>query len=290
LGTALGAYPVVRRLTRRLERLQRGVEELGRGDLRARVTVEGRDEVAQLAASFNTAAARIEQLVVAQRSLLANASHELRSPLTRVRLALEMLDARTDTAQQQALKDEARRDIAELDELIDEILLASRLDAQGADAVPPHQAETFDLTALVAEECARDGATLAAAPVTIAGDARLLRRLLRNLLDNARRYAAGAPIDVALGVHGPDIVLTVADRGPGVAPQERSRIFEPFYRARGASETSGGVGLGLALVARIAHRHGGDAKCLPRDGGGSEFRVTLPATCLRPPASCAGTG
>jgi len=276
LGTGLGAYPVVRRLTRRVERLQQGVDELGRGELNARVPVEGRDEVAQLAASFNTAAARIEQLVNSHRSLLANASHELRSPMARVRLALDLLDAGRGDEQQQALKDEVRRDIAELDGLIDEILLASRLDAQAIHGIPQPHFEPLDLTALAAEECARVGAALDGESLEVTGDARLLRRLVRNLLQNAQRYGGGGPIEVTVRAAAEMIELAVADRGPGVAEEERPRIFEPFYRARGAAESAGGVGLGLALVQRIAHRHGGDVECLPRAGGGSVFRVTLP--------------
>jgi signal transduction histidine kinase len=276
LGTGLGAYPVARRLTRRLERLQRGVEDLGRGDLRARVPVEGRDEVAQLAASFNIAAARIEQLMQSHRALLANASHELRSPLARVRVALEMLRAERTAGERQALHEEVQRDVAELDRLIDEILLASRLDAQAADGMPLPQFELLDLTALAAEECARFGAAIEGEAVRVAGDARLLRRLVRNLLQNARRHAPGTAIEVAVRATAGEAVLTVADRGPGVAEHERRRIFEPFYRAQGGADSAGGVGLGLALVARIARRHRGDVECLPREGGGSVFRVALP--------------
>src|SRR5215472_17178373 len=156
LAVAIGAYPVVRGLTRRLERLQTGVETLGAGQLSARVKVEGRDEVAQLAASFNRAAARIEELVGAHRMLLANASHELRTPLSRLRLGLELYEQRPDPN----VKAELTRDIAELDGLIDEILLASRL-----DAAPALQNESVDLLGLVAEECAHyDDCTLNGEP------------------------------------------------------------------------------------------------------------------------------
>ncbi len=172
------------------------------------------------------------------------------------------------------LKRELRQDIAELDELIDEILLASRLDA--ADAGREMPSGPVDLTALAAEECARAGAPLDADPVSVAGDARLLRRLLRNLLDNARRHAPGAAPEVTLRAGGATAELVVADRGPGVPEAERGRIFEPFHRAPGVSESAGGVGLGLALVARIAKRHGGSVVCRPRAGGGSEFVVSLP--------------
>src|SRR5215813_436809 len=180
LAVALCAYPVVRGLTRRLERLQTGVETLGAGDLTARVTVKGRDEVARLADSFNRAAGRIEELVGAHRLLLANASHELRTPLSRIRLGIELYENNRDPK----LKGELARDIAELDLLIDEILLASRL-----DVAPALQVEAIDLLGLAAEECARyDECTLQGAPVAIRGDARLLRRLLRNLLDNAGNH------------------------------------------------------------------------------------------------------
>jgi len=274
LAVAAGTYPIVRRLTRRLERLQRSVERLGGGDLTARVAVEGRDEVARLAISFNDAAARIEQLVQAHRGLLANASHELRSPLARVRMGIELMH----TGNRPEIAQEIARDIAELDALIDEILLMSRLDALAPDAQALRDRfESLDLTAIVVEESVRAGAEFSGDAVVLAGDARLLRRLVRNLLDNARRYGGAAPIEVALTRGDRSAVLAVSDRGPGVPEAERERIFEPFYRAQGAAETAGGVGLGLALVRSIVHQHGGSVQCLPREGGGSVFRVTLPS-------------
>jgi len=180
LAVGAGAYPVVRRLTRRLERLKSGVEALGQGDLSARVRVEGRDEVAALAASFNRSAEQIERLVGAHRTLLANASHELRSPLARIRMAIEMLGAEANPA----LRAEVARDIAELDALVDEILLASRLDAVAAIGTP----EEVDLLALAAEESARVGAALDGSPTVVRGDAKLFRRMIRNLLENAKRH------------------------------------------------------------------------------------------------------
>jgi HAMP domain-containing protein len=159
LAVAIGiaAFPIVRQISRRLERLQRGVESLGAGDLTARVTVEGRDEVARLAASFNRAATQIEQLVRAHKALLANASHELRTPLARIRLAVELMKESVDIKRRIGLE----QDIAELDWLVDEILLASRL-----DAVTELATEELDLLALAAEECARyDDAQLEGAPI-----------------------------------------------------------------------------------------------------------------------------
>lgn len=266
VGVGVGAYPVVRRLTRRLERLQRGVTEWGAGNLGARVAVEGRDEVAQLAASFNDAAARIEQLVGVHKSLLANASHELRSPLARIRLAVELMASNPSPSR----RAELARDIEELDQLIDEILLASRLEGGVAPA-----REALDFTAVVAEVCARADVPLQAGTVTVEGDVRLLHRLVRNLLENAQRHG-GDRVEAEVRAAGGRAVLDVLDRGPGVREAERERVFEPFYRAAGASEASGGVGLGLALVRQIARQHGGEVHCLPRTGGGSVFRVSLP--------------
>jgi signal transduction histidine kinase len=269
LAIALGTWPLVRRLTGRLERLRGRVERLGEGELSARVAVEGRDEVAALAESFNRAADRIEALVRAQRTLLASASHELRSPLARIRVGIELLAGGARPELRQSLE----RDVLELDDLIDELLLASRLELQ----TEPPPAREVDLLALAAEECARLGLEPGGAPVSVRGDPRLLRRLLRNLLENARRHAAGAAVAVEVAPAGADARLVVSDGGPGVAESERERIFEPFHRPPGQREGDGGVGLGLYLVRQIARRHGGDARCLAQPGGGSRFEVRLPA-------------
>jgi len=269
IAIALGAYPIVRRITRRLERLQARVEALGAGDLSARVQVEGHDEVAQLARSFNSAAERIEHLVNAQRTMLAGASHELRSPLARIRMAIELLPS----ADRPELQVRLTQDIAELDTLIGELLLASRLDTLAA----LEYTEDVDLLALLAEEGARITAEVSGAPVCIHGDPRMLRRLLRNLFENARRYADGSPVEASVIPLGPSGAhLCIADRGPGVPEWERERIFAPFYRPTGMRERGdGGVGLGLALVRQIAQHHGGEVRCVPRDGGGTCFEVTL---------------
>ena len=278
LAVALGAYPIIRRLTKRLEALQRGVERWGAGELGTRVAVEGGDEVAFLAERFNHAAERIERLLASHKALLANASHELRSPLARIRMGLALMG---DDSSTQA--HEIRRSLQELDQLIDEILLASRLDAAQGE---PEAKELLDLTGLAAEECARVGAELQAAPASagsgtdtqglmLRASPRLLRRLLRNLLENAHRHGAGE-VTLALRVLDGQADIRVNDRGPGVPPAERERIFEPFYRLPGASEREGGVGLGLALVKSIAQHHGGRVHCEARPGGGASFVVRLP--------------
>lgn len=325
-AVALGSYPIMRRLTQRLEALRRGVERWGAGNLAHRVNSDGHDEVAYLAQRFNLAADRIEALVQAHKTLLANASHELRSPLARIRMGLEL----TEQAPSPALKAELARSIGELDALIDEILLASRLDAaQHSSGIDFGHIEQVDMVALAAEECARLGITLhiqqpqsantsaqgpgastaLAAPaqnLSVHGVPRLLRRAVRNLLENANRYGSPAqavdlqdpshshlgshpgemPVQMTLralpagtGAAGarnvPMVELEVCDRGPGVPEAEREKIFEPFYRSSNASERDGGVGLGLSLVQSIARSHGGGVHCQARSGGGACFVLRL---------------
>ena len=275
IAVALGAYPIVRRLTKRLEGLQQGVERWGAGDLGRRLPEEGGDEVAFLAQRFNIAAERVQALLMSHKALLANASHELRSPLTRIRMGLELMGARP-AEQTQAARDEIARNIHELDALIDEILLASRLDATPIDI---GTVDNVDLVGLCAEECAQTGAELdvpeGCSSLVVPGVAKLLRRVVRNLLENARRYAA-SEVQLSLRTEGGRVVLRVSDRGPGVPAALRERIFEPFYRLPGASERDGGVGLGLALVKSITTRHGGQVRCEARPGGGACFVVELP--------------
>ena len=275
IAVAVGAYPVVRRLTRRLESLKQGVEQFGAGQLHHRVAVTGHDEVAAVAASFNVAAARIETLVRSHQSLLANASHELRSPLARMKMAVALLDD-APPAQRERLKREIDTNVVELDALVEEVLLASRL-----DAAPQLECnESVDLLGMAAEEAARVNASVHGVALSVTGDERLLRRALRNLLENARRYGGGE-IDVEVLARAGQALVHICDRGPGVPEAMRERIFEPFFRMPGHAEQAGGVGLGLSLVEQIAKRHGGNVRCEARVGGGSCFVISLP---LRPAA------
>ena len=261
------AYPVVRNMTGRLERLRQGVDRFGSGDLVARVPVEGTDEVATVARAFNSSADRIERLVAAHRSLLANASHELRAPVTRLRLALEL----DDPGRAGRSHAEVTENLSEIDALVEEILLASRLDHVGA----LDRAEPVDLMALAAEECARHGIEPTGSPVEVRGDPRLLTRLLRNLVINAQRHGR-APIEVEIGTQGGRARLVVADHGDGIPAGEENRIFEPFYRPSGRSEAAGGWGLGLSLVRQIAELHGGSVRYEAAPEGGASFVVEMP--------------
>jgi signal transduction histidine kinase len=266
LVVAICAYPLVRRLTRRLERLQAGVESLGAGKLSARVEVEGIDEVARLAESFNRSAARIEELISTHKMLLANASHELRTPLARIRLGIELMKGDADPQR----RSELEKDIADLDGLIEQILLSSRLDAVGIVEAP----EAIDLLALAAEEAARyEHCSVSGSPVTVGGNRSLLQRMVRNLLDNAERHGV-PPIGVHVGLEGACAVMTVSDHGPGIDEGDRDRIFAPFYRAPGSA--AGGAGLGLALVRQIARQHGGDAVWEAAANTPNAIRVRIP--------------
>lgn len=263
----LAAYPVVRHLTRRLERLRAGVDAWGRGDFVARVPEDGSDEVAAVAKSFNKAAEHVERLITSHRALLANASHELRSPLARLRIAIDLYEQAPDDNR----REEIVHNLAELNTLVEEILLASRLDHVDTLDAP----ESVDLLALVSEEGARNGVEVSGTPATVTGDARLLGRLVRNLMQNALRHG-GPPVAATVTQAGSEVEIRVRDHGPGLPDSEKARVFEPFYRPSGRSEAAGGWGLGLALVRQIAERHGGAARYESPSGGGTCFVVALP--------------
>jgi signal transduction histidine kinase len=276
-GIGLAAFPVTARLTRSLEALRAGAARWGEGDLSARVDETGSDEVALVARTFNAAASRLDAVLTSQRALLANASHELRSPLSRLRIAIELwLHNPLPEAH-----DGIVQDLADIDQLVEEILLSSRLDHAGPILT---QTERIDVLGLAAEEAARFGVAVTGQPVDVQGNAVLLRRLCRNLLENAMRHGR-PPVCLAVSRQGGEACIAVSDSGPGIAPEERERIFEPFYRPAGRSESAGGWGLGLSLVRQIAIRHGGRAICREESGGGSHFIVHLAAI---EPADAAG--
>jgi signal transduction histidine kinase len=180
-------------------------------------------------------------------------------------MGIELLQQQQDLRR----KAELQQDIAELDLLIDEILLASRLEAVGT----LHGIEDIDLLALAAEEAARyDDCSVEGEPVIVRGEAPLLRRLIRNLLENASRHGR-PPIHVDVRRRGQSAVLEVLDHGAGIAETERERVFMPFHRLHADAQ---GTGLGLSLVRQIARLHGGDAVVAPRPAQPSCFRVTLP--------------
>jgi two-component system, OmpR family, sensor kinase len=278
LVVALATRPLARRIARPLERLTEGARRLGRGELGYRVPPAERtrrwwrvghrssdDELTQLTHAFNDMAERVQRTVRGQRELLANVSHELRSPLTRIRMALELLPR--DAAAAARLED-VERDLAELERLIDDVLTTARLEATG---LPTHLGEVR-LPRILEEIAERARRDLVTAPVDIRvipgpdirvmADETLLRRALWNLVENAAKYGA-PPVTLAAAREGDQARLSVCDEGPGIASADRERVLAPFVRldtARtpGASgERSRGVGLGLTLARRVAEVHGG---------------------------------
>ncbi len=265
LAIGLASYPLVKRLTRRLENLKVGVERVGMGDLKTRVVVEGKDEIASLAASFNHATEQIENLVASHKTLLANASHELRTPLSRIRLGLEMYQSRHEQKRLDAL----RSDIEELDGLIEEILLMSRLD--GANST--HLTEAVDLEQIIDEECERySEIDFSGSAQMIDGNAGLLKRVVRNLIGNAFKHGK-SPVIVELVQSRDHVSVTVTDHGDGISQADKPKIFERFYRGADRQNVEG-YGLGLSLVKQIVDAHKGTVEVL--DGKGFVIKVTLP--------------
>jgi signal transduction histidine kinase len=267
-----GSYVAARRITRRLERLERGVTRFAEGALDVRVQVRGRDEIARLATVFNRSFDRIASLLKHQRRMLQSASHELRSPLARLRMALELATepGSSDDARER-LRLDATRDIEELDALIGDLLLAGRL----ADTELPKDFVEVSLWPIVQGEAERVSASVSGEAQAVLGNPRMLRSLVRNLLENARRYGRD-PLHASVSHAGNEVVLRIQDEGDGVPAGDRERIFEPFYRPPGHREgKDGGVGLGLALVQNIAAHHGGSVRYVPVERG-SCFEVRLP--------------
>jgi signal transduction histidine kinase len=265
VALALLTYPISRGIAARLARLEEGVRQFGGGNLAARVAVEGRDEVASLATCFNDSARQIEELVRSHQLLLAHCSHELRTPLARIRMAMEKLPQVDSSAGA-----ELARNIAELDGLIGHMLLSSRLEASRGLERP----EPVDLLALCAEEASWFDREVSGEALVVHGDPRLLRCLVRNLLENARLHGGGATA-VRISRARDTAQLIVEDAGAGVAMTDRQRIFEPFQRAAPAGGAAG-AGLGLSIVRQIALAHGGSVAYEERTEGGSRFIVALP--------------
>ena len=187
---AIGLLPLSRSITRRLEQLAEGARRWGAGDLRHRVPVVGRDEIATLAQRFNEAAAAIEALLAQERQMLAGASHELRSPLARIRMALELLADETDPGKRGELARRAADDIVELDALVEELLLSAR----AQPGVPRRPTAEIDLLALVRAEAQTVGAEVTGEPLPLFCEGAMVRHMVRNLLANARLHGGGGAI------------------------------------------------------------------------------------------------
>ena len=273
----LGAYLIVARINRPLRELTGAAAEIGRGRSPPPVAETGPTEIRTLAHAFNTMAADLKRLDEERALLLAGVSHDLRTPLSRIRLGLEMLDGTGDAA----LKAGLVQDVADIDAAIGQFLDFARL-AQGEAAVPDG-----DLNAIVREVCeryARAGRRVSTRLETLPPLAlrpTAIQRLISNLVDNALRH--GSPeVEVATRPENGRAVIEVLDRGPGIPADESENMLQPFTRLDRARSTSG-TGLGLAIVDRIARLHGGGVQLLPREGGGLRARVEIRGTSPSPP-------
>jgi signal transduction histidine kinase len=298
----LAVRPLARRIVRPIERLIVASRRFGEGDLTTRVQLprwrhharhhnhpwarwhrrHHTDELFTLMHAWNDMAERIERQVGAQRELLANVSHELRSPLARVRVALALLPEEESTRQRIA---DIEADLGELDGLIEDILQTSRLEATGL----PNHTERVELRALFGEVLARAAADPVTASLDVAlvehdpvisveVDRALLRRALFNLVENAAKYGA-PPVQLGVEVRDQELALFVRDRGPGVPPDERERVVRPFSRGdRAHTPGRGGVGLGLSFAARVAAVHGGRLELDDAEPSGLVVRLILPAS------------
>ena len=249
-------------ITAPLRRMSRSMDRIAAGDLEHRIPVRGRDEVAAMGHSFNAMAERIRGMITGQKELMAGVSHELRSPLARLKLSLELL--RQETAGGDRIAD-LETEVDELDSLVEELLLASRIDLGSV----PLDVETLDLDEVaqrawsrVDEEAKARGITLAfrlgEGARQVAADRGLVVRLLGNLFENSVRYAGEGTITVSSLRRAGRVEVTVADEGPGVDETDLDRLFEPFFRAdRSRSRRTGAGGLGLMIVRRAVEAHGG---------------------------------
>ncbi len=281
----MAAGRVARRIARPLYELTRAAQELGAGNLKARVSAVGFgfDETAVLSSAFNEMAARLERQLADERELLASVSHELRTPLSRIRLLVEIArQARGGQGQgtdPQTL-DEIERETIEIDALVGELLASARIEFQ---AVAPKPLEAVEVARRALERAGEEAGKLVSAPppLPFAADPTLIGRALANLIDNARKHGNGL-VRLAVRADGAGVTFEIVDRGRGFAPGDETRVFERFYRGADPDAGShGSLGLGLALVKRIADAHGGRVHAANLPEGGARVALELPLT---PPA------
>lgn len=287
IAMGLAAYLLVRPLQARLFNLGLAVERLGRGDLNARADASSQDAIGHLAATFNGMTAHIRRLIESQREMTRAVSHELRTPVARLRFGLEMLVDIDEVSERRSKAEAMDRDIDQLDELIDEILTFARLE-EGSPAIDFSRVSMPDLLERLCQELVPISggvnieidelalAALAPEDMCVSGSERYLHRALQNLVTNALRYAASKVV-LRYRSDGELAVLEVEDDGPGIPEPDRERIFKPFARLdESRQRKSGGYGLGLSIVQRIAEWHGGRVSVHQGESGGALFRMTWP--------------
>lgn len=281
LVLALLAWTSTRRALRPLERMAEGARHVGVGDLSVRLPVsDNPDELDQLGLAINRMVDRLQRHIERERRFTADASHELRTPLAIMRAELELAERHVDAPTRQRLAS-AREEIDRLAALVDDLLVLARTDADQLA-----HTDTVDLAALVSTVCDRfaplaDGSGIhlhAQAHGTVIGDARGLDRALSNLVDNALRHTPrGGDVDIRTETGPALVTISVSDTGPGVPEDQLPNLFHRFTSAD-SGRTSGGAGLGLAIVAAVAHAHGGSAVAHNRPAGGLRVSLLLSAS------------
>jgi two-component system, OmpR family, sensor kinase len=281
LALWIAAGRVARRIARPLYELTRAAQDLGAGNLKARVSADNLkfDELAVLSYAFNEMATRLERQLADERELLAAVSHELRTPLARIRLLVEIgRQARASGGPDPRTLDEIEREAIEIDTLVGELLASARIEFQAVTVKP---LEAGEIARRALERAGEDSARLTLEPPVIrfAGDPTLVARALANLLDNARKHGGGLD-GLAVRTQGSSVSFEITDLGRGFASGEEGRVFDRFFRGAGTG-AHGSLGLGLALVKRIAEAHGGRALAANRPEGGARLSLELP---LEPPS------
>lgn len=261
-------------MTKPLEKLAKASLAAGKGDHSARLDEAGPREIREAAHSFNTMQAQIADFEASRQRMLASVGHDLRTPITSLRVRAESVD-------DEALRAAMIRTLEDMAVMTDDILRFT------GESGPPEERRETDLRALLDDLCSRTGIHLTAPqPVLAEVRAVAIRRAVGNLIDNALRYAGKAR--VTLGKDGDTAVITVSDRGPGIAGDRLHDVLEPFVRGEESrSRETGGIGLGLAIVRGIVALHGGTLTLANRDGGGLEVRMILPVTAPVPGADAA---
>ena len=266
----------VRRIVSPLERLSNAVREVGRGHNPTPVSEEGPEEIAELARTINRMSDDVAEMARNRTVMIAGISHDLRTPLTRLSIAVEMLDPNS----RPELVTGMRRDIDAINTLISQFLAFSR----DASESCPVQVDLWKIVESLAHDLEREGAELHLhrhdKPCVFFADPVALERVLSNLLKNAAQHSGGQPIDVELHCTDKAVAIEVCDRGPGIPSDKIETVFRPFERLQPARDTvSGGSGLGLAIVRELATKHNWTIDLLPREGGGTMARLGLPTTC-----------
>ena len=285
---ALASAALAFMLVRPMKQIAAMARAFGAGDLSARAGLARADELGEVARAFDEMAERITQLLSAQRELLASVSHEIRTPLARIRVALDLASEGDAEAARQSLGDIAQ-DLSELEELVEEVLVMARMEAQNMHAIPPLHRAPIDLCEVARHATTRSHAAhagrrvqadLPPKKVTVDGDANLLRRVIENLLDNACKYSpAATPVNLDLRQAEDHAILVVRDQGHGIGADDLPNVYRPFFRAdRSRSRGTGGVGLGLALAKRIVEAHAGSISIESQLDVGTTVTVRIPIT------------